>query len=85
MTNFESRFHICLTLPNSLFLSMESKRNSSTVPKGLDRVTLVFLAKKVMSRGLTYLVDSNRLNLIKVTRGMKILSHVLYANDVILF
>ncbi|CAJ2663194.1 unnamed protein product [Trifolium pratense] len=46
---------------------------------------LFCLAEEVLSRGLTKLVNDGHLKLIKGTRSSHIPSHILYANDVMLF
>jgi hypothetical protein len=43
------------------------------------------LAKEVLSRGLTKLVEAGQLKLIEATRTNYIPSHILYANDVMFF
>jgi hypothetical protein len=46
---------------------------------------LFCLAEEVLSRGLSMLVDNGQLKTLKGTRHTQIPSHILYANDVMLF
>lgn len=46
---------------------------------------LLALAEEVLSRGLSFLVTIDKLKLIKGNKTSTILSHILYANDVMLF
>jgi hypothetical protein len=46
---------------------------------------LFFLAEDVLSRWISKLVDSGKLDLIKGTRHMNFPSHTLYADDIMIF
>lgn len=46
---------------------------------------LFCLVKDVLSRGISKLVENNQVELIKATRNSKVPSHVLYADDIMVF
>jgi len=46
---------------------------------------LFCIAEEVLSRGISNLVDDGKLDLIKVSRHSYVPSHVLYANDIMVF
>lgn len=50
----------------------------------LSLPSFFFLAEDVLSRGITKLVDSKKIKLIKATKNTRVPSHVLYADKITL-